>query len=168
MAISMYEVSVGTFVRTLNNLIAILEKGAAHAEAKKIDPAVFVNSRLFPDMLPLTKQVQIATDSAKGGAARLAGVEIPKYEDTETTFPELIGRVRKTIAFLDGLAPKQFEGSEDRPVTIQVRNEPTTFKGMPYLLHTALPNFYFHVVTAYDILRSSGVDIGKHDYLGKR
>ena len=168
MAISMYEVSVGTFVRTLNNLIAILEKGAAHAEAKKIDPAVFVNGRLFPDMLPLTKQVQIATDSAKGGAARLAGVEVPKYEDTETTFPELIARVRKTIAFLNGLSPKQFEGSEDRPVTIQVRNEPTTFKGMPYLLHTALPNFYFHVVTAYDILRSSGVEVGKHDYLGKR
>ena len=168
MAISMYEVSVGTFVRTLNNLIAILEKGAAHAEAKKIDPAVFVNGRLFPDMLPLTKQVQIATDSAKGGAARLAGVEVPKYEDTETTFPELVARVRKTITFLDGLTPKQFEGSEDRPVTIQVRNEPTTFKGMPYLLHTALPNFYFHVVTAYDILRSSGVEVGKHDYLGKR
>jgi len=168
MAISMYEGSVGTFVRTLNNLIAILEKGAAHAEAKKIDPAVFVNGRLFPDMLPLTKQVQIATDSAKGGAARLAGVEVPKYEDTETTFPELIARVRKTIAFLNGLSPKQFEGSEDRPVTIQVRNEPTTFKGMPYLLHTALPNFYFHVVTAYDILRSSGVEVGKHDYLGKR
>jgi len=168
MAISMYETSVGTFVRTLNNLIAILEKGAAHAEAKKIDPSVLVNSRLFPDMLPLTKQVQIATDSAKGGAARLAGVEVPKYEDTETTFPELVARVRKTITFLDGLTPKQFEGSEDRPVTIQVRNEPTTFKGMPYLLHTALPNFYFHVVTAYDILRSSGVEGGKHDYLGKR
>jgi hypothetical protein len=95
-------------------------------------------------------------------------VEVPKYEDTETTFPELVARVRKTITFLDGLTPKQFEGSEDRPVTIQVRNEPTTFKGMPYLLHTALPNFYFHVVTAYDILRSSGVEVGKHDYLGKR
>ena len=168
MAISMHEVSVGTFVRTLNNLIAILEKGAAHAEAKKIDPAVFVNSRLFPDMLPLSKQVQIATDSAKGGAARLAGVEIPKYEDTETTFPELIDRVRKTVTFLNGLTPKQFEGSDERAVTIPVRGEPTTFKGMPYLLHTALPNFYFHVVTAYDILRSNGVEIGKHDYLGKR
>jgi hypothetical protein len=168
MTISMYQVSVPMLVRMLNNLIAILEKGAAHAEAKKIDPAVLVNSRLFPDMLPLSKQVQIATDGAKGGAARLAGLEPPKYEDTETTFAELIARVRKTIAYLNSLTPEQIDGSEERSVTVQVRNEPVTFKGLPYLLHTVLPNFFFHVTTAYDILRSCGVEIGKQDFLGKR
>src|SRR4249919_1278078 len=114
MAISMYEVSVGTFVRTLNNLIAILEKGAAHAEAKKIDPSVLVNARLFPDMLPLSRQVQIATDTAKGGAARLAGQDPPVYEDNETTFAELMARVRKTIAFLKTFTPEQLDGTEDK------------------------------------------------------
>lgn len=168
MNISMYQASVPTFVRMLNNLAAILEKAAAHAEARKIDPAVLVNSRLFPDMLPLTKQVQIASDGAKGGAARLAGMEPPKFEDTETTFAELIARIRKTIAYLDTLKAGQIDGSEDRTVTLQMRGKAVTFQGMPYLLNHVLPNFYFHVTTAYDILRHSGVELGKQDFLGPR
>ena len=168
MSISMYQASVPPFIRMLNNLAAILEKAAAHAEAKKIDPAVLVNSRLFPDMLPLTKQVQIASDGAKGGAARLAGMEPPKFEDTETTFPELIARIRKTVAYLETLKAGQIDGSEDRTVTLQMRGKSVTFQGLPYLLNHVLPNFYFHVTTAYDILRHCGVELGKQDFLGTR
>ncbi len=166
MTISMYQASVPTFIRVLNNLCAILEKAAAHAEAKKIDPAVLTNSRLYPDMLPLARQIHIATDQAKGCGARLAGIEPPKFEDTEATFPELIARIQKTINFLDTLKPEQIDGSEKKTITLQVRNNTLTFEGMPYLLNFALPNFYFHVTTAYDILRHCGVEIGKRDYLG--
>ncbi|HLQ25494.1 MAG TPA: DUF1993 domain-containing protein [Acidiferrobacterales bacterium] len=167
MKISMYQASVPTFIRMLNNLAAILEKGAAHAETKKIDPAVLVNSRLYPDMLPLAQQIQIASDGAKGSTARLAGLDAPKFEDNEKTFPELIARTQKTISYLNTLKPEQIDGSEERTITLQMRSGTQTFQGMPYLLNVALPNFYFHVTTAYDILRHCGVELGKRDFLGK-
>lgn len=167
MTISMYQASVPTLIRMLNNLSAILEKSAAHAAARKIDPAVLTNSRLYPDMLPLARQIHIATDQAKGCGARLAGIEAPVFEDKETTFPELIARIEKTIAFLRELKPAQIDGSEKKTITLQVRGSTLTFEGMTYLLSFALPNFYFHVTTAYDILRHCGVELGKRDYLGK-
>jgi len=167
MTISMYQASVPVFIRMLNNLIAILEKAVAHAEARKIAPAVLLNSRLYPDMFPLSRQVQIASDTAKGGAARLAGTEPPKYEDNEATFPELIERLRKTIAYLNTLKPEQIDGSEKRAVTLKVRDEMLTLEGLTFLLNRVLPNLFFHVSTAYAILRHSGVEIGKKDYLGK-
>ena len=167
MTISMYQASVPTFIRMLNNLTAILEKGAAHAETKKIDPAVLVNSRLYPDMLPLMQQIQIASDHAKGSAARLAGLESPKFEDNEKTFPELIARINKTISYLNTLKPEQIDGSEERTITLAMRTRTLSFQGMQYLLNFALPNFYFHVTTAYDILRHCGVELGKRDFLGK-
>lgn len=167
MKISMYQASVPTFIRVLGNLAAILEKAATHAEAKKIDPAVLVNARLYPDMFPLFKQVQIAADAGKGGAARLAGVEPPAYEDNETSFPELVARVRKTVSYLETLKPEQFEGSEDRTVTWQTRSATKSMQGMPYLLNHVLPNLYFHVTTAYGILRHNGVELGKGDFLGR-
>lgn len=167
MKISMYQASVPVYIRMLTNLAAVLEKGAAHAEAKKIDPSVLIGSRLYPDMFPLSRQVQIATDNAKGPAARLAGVDVPKYEDNEKTFPELRGRIEKTIEFLRALRPEQIDGAEERTINLQVRGNTLTFNGLPYLLNFAMPNFYFHVTTAYDILRHNGVELGKQDYLGK-
>ena len=168
MKISMYQASVPMFIRMLNSLAAVLDKGAAHAEAKKIDPSVLINARLYPDMLPLSRQVQIAGDGAKGAAARLAGLEPPKYEDTETSFSDLKGRIQKTISYLNMLKPEQIDGSEERAVTIPLRGQPVTFQGLPYLLNHAVPNLYFHVTTAYDILRHNGVEIGKADFLGNR
>ena len=165
--ISMYRACVPTFARALNSLADILEKAQAHAEAKKLDPAVFVGSRLYPDMFPLNRQVQIASDAAKGGAARLAQVQPPAYEDNEATFPELIARVRKTVAYLETLKPEQFDGSEERTVSWQSRSTTKSMQGLPYLLHQVLPNVYFHVTTAYDILRHNGVELGKQDFLGK-
>jgi uncharacterized protein len=165
MALSMYQASVPVFVRNLNNLSAILDKAVAHADAKKIDHAVLLNFRLFPDMLNFIKQVQIATDFAKGAAARLAGVEVPKYEDTETSFADLKARIQKTIAFVQGFTPTQIDGSEDREITLTIRNDTVKLKGQPYLLHMVLPNFYFHAATAYGILRHNGVEIGKRDFV---
>jgi uncharacterized protein len=167
MKLSMYQASVTAFTRQLNNLLAILDKAAAHADAKKIDPKVLINSRLFPDMFPLVRQIQIATDTARGGAARLAGVEVPAQEDTETTFPQLVARIRKTVSYLETLKAEQFEGSEDRTVTWQTRSSTKTMQGLPYLQNHLLPNLYFHITTAYDILRHSGVELGKQDFLGK-
>ncbi len=167
MTISMYQASIPVFLRMLNNLVAILEKAAAHAEARKIDPAVLLNSRLYPDMFPLSRQVQIASDTAKGGAARLAGMEPPKYEDNETTFPELIERLRKTMAYLNAFKPEQIDGSEKRTVTLKVRDDTLTLECLTFLLNRVLPNLYFHAATAYAILRHNGVEIGKKDYLGK-
>jgi hypothetical protein len=166
MSLSMYQASIPVFIRVLGNLSAILDKAAAHAEAKKIDPSVLVNARLAPDMLPLARQVQIATDGVKGCAARLAGIEIPSYPDTETTFPELEARIAKTVAFLQSVRADQIDGSEGRTVTLKLRGKDTSFKGQPYLLNFVNPNFYFHVTTAYDILRHNGVELGKADYLG--
>ena len=167
MKISMYQASVPTFILMLNNLSAILEKAAAHAAAKKIDPAVLVNGRLYPDMYPLSRQVQIATDNAKGCAARLAGLEPPKYEDNEATFAELIARIRKTTDYLAGFKPEQIDGSEEKTVVLKFRDSSRTFTGMPYLLNYVLPNIYFHIATAYGILRHNGVEIGKNDFIGK-
>jgi hypothetical protein len=167
MSLSMYHASIPTLVHMLRNLDAILAKAAAHAEAKKIDPSVLVNSRLAPDMFPLARQVQIATDMAKGCGARLAGQEPPKYEDTEASFPELSARVQKTIAYLESLKAEAIDGSETRAITLKLRNETATFHGTAYLLHFVLPNFYFHLTTAYAILRHNGVELGKPDYLGK-
>jgi uncharacterized protein len=167
MKLSMYQASVTAFTRQLNNLLAILDKAAAHADAKKIDSKVLINSRLFPDMFPLVRQIQIATDTARGGAARLAGVEVPAQEDTETTFPELVARIRKTVSYLETLKAEQFEGSEDRTVSWQTRSSTKTMQGLPYLQNHLLPNLYFHITTAYDILRHSGVELGKQDFLGK-
>lgn len=167
MTISMYQASVPTIIRALNNLAAVLDKGQQHAEAKKIDPAVLIGSRLYPDMLPLSKQVQIASDISKGGTARLAQIDPPPFEDNESTFPQLIERTRKTIAFLETLKPQQIDGSEDRTVTWQTRTATKSMQGMPYLLNHVLPNVFFHVTTAYDILRHNGVELGKQDFLGR-
>ncbi|MBK9218187.1 MAG: DUF1993 domain-containing protein [Uliginosibacterium sp.] len=166
MALSMYQSSIPMLKRMLGSLATILDKAVAHAEAKKIDPAVLFGARLFPDMFPLSRQVQIATDQAKGCAARLAGVEVPKYEDNETNFAELQARLAKTIAFLDSLTPAQIDGSEGKDIVVQVRDLKLDFKGQDYLLQWVLPNFYFHVTTAYNILRHNGIEIGKKDYLG--
>lgn len=167
MTISMYQASVPSLICSLNNLAAILEKGAAHAEAKNIDPSVLIGSRLYPDMLPLYKQVQIASDIARRGAARLAESEAPAIEDNETTFRELITRLQKTTSYLETLTPNLIDGSEEKSISLPVGKETMTFKGMPYLLYFVLPNVYFHVTTAYDILRHCGVELGKIDFLGK-
>jgi hypothetical protein len=167
MTISMYQASVPSLIRSLNNLVTILAKGAAHAEAKKIDPAVLINSRLYPDMFPLMRQVQIASDIAKKGVARLAGLEAPKNEDDETSFPELIARLEKTTAYLETLTPDQIDGSEQKSIVLPVGKDTMTFEGLPFLLSFILPNVYFHVTTTYDILRHCGVELGKADYLGK-
>jgi hypothetical protein len=166
MKISMYQASAPRFANTLRNLSAILDKAQAHAEAKKIEPVVFTQSRLAPDMFPLSRQVQIACDSAKGAIARLAGVEIPKHEDTEQTFAELKARIAKTLDFVESLKPAQIDGSEDREVVLKLRGQDVKFNGLQYLLGFAYPNFYFHVTTAYNILRHNGVEIGKRDYVG--
>ncbi|MBW6495603.1 MAG: DUF1993 domain-containing protein [Burkholderiaceae bacterium] len=166
MSLSMYQASVPVLIRTLTNLIVVLEKGEAHAQVKGIEQSVLINSRLYPDMFTLTKQVQIATDNAKGCAARLAGIEVPKYEDNEASFADLVKRVQNTIAFLETFTPAQIDGSEQRPVTLPMRSGSLHFEGQPYLLHFVLPNLYFHVVTAYDILRHCGVELGKMDFLG--
>jgi uncharacterized protein len=166
MNISMYQASVPRFVNILGNLSNILDKAQAHVDAKKLDAATLPNYRLFPDMLPMTSQVQIACDTAKGVVARLAGVEIPVYEDNEKTLPELKARVAKTIAFIQTMKPAQIDGSEDKDIVIKRRDKETHYKGMQFLLGHAIPNFYFHVTAAYAILRHNGIEIGKRDYLG--
>jgi hypothetical protein len=167
MKISMYEASVPVFARALNNLAAILEKAAAQGESRKWDPAALINFRLYPDMLPLARQIQIATDSAKGGVARLAGAEPPKYEDNETTFADLIARLRKTVSFLESFKPAQLDGTEDKTVSWKTQTATRTMQGMPYLLNHVTPNVYFHVTTTYAILRHCGIEVGKQDFLGK-
>jgi hypothetical protein len=167
MSISMYQVSVPVFVRALTNLRAILEKGAAHAEARKFKPEVLLNDRLAPDMHPLTRQVQIATDQVKGCAARLAGVEVPKFEDNEASFEDLYARIDKTLAFVKSLKPEQIDGSENKDVSLPTPRGPLEFKGQPYLLFFVHPNLYFHCTTAYAILRHNGVELGKMDFVGK-
>ncbi|NJK38516.1 MAG: DUF1993 domain-containing protein [Oscillatoriales cyanobacterium RM1_1_9] len=167
MTISMYQASVPPLVRSLNNLAAILEKGGAHAEARKIDPTVLLNSRLYPDMFPLTRQVQIASDISRRGVARLAGAEAPGIDDSETTFPELVARLQKTTGYLETFTADQIDGSEERSIALPVGNDTMHFQGLPYLNFFILPNVYFHVTTAYDILRHCGVELGKMDFLGK-
>ncbi len=166
MPISMYNASVPRFANILKNLAEILAKAEAHAQARKIDPAVLLSARLYPDMLAFTRQIQIACDSAKGAAARLAGVAVPVHEDTEQSFAELQQRIAKVIAFIESLPAQSIDHSEDRKIVLKLRDKEVTFNGLQYLLAQALPNFYFHVVTAYDILRHNGVEIGKRDFLG--
>jgi hypothetical protein len=162
---SLYDASVPTITRALTNFIHVLEKAAAHAEARKIDPSVLIASRLYPDMFPLAKQVQIASDVAKIGTSRLAQVEPPKYEDNETTFPELIERLRKTIQHLQTLKPQQFDDGS-RTVTFPTQGESKTWPGSRYLYTRVLPNVFFHCATGYNILRHNGVEVGKADFLG--
>ena len=166
MNISMYQASVPRFINILGNLSNILDKAQAHVDAKKLDPATLTAYRLFPDMLPMKKQIQIACDTAKGAAARLAGVEIPVHEDNETTLAELKARIAKTTAFLQTVTPEQIDGTEDKEIVIKRHDKETRYNGLQFLLGQALPNFYFHVATAYNILRHNGVEIGKRDYLG--
>ncbi len=168
MSISMYQASVPAFLQILNSLSTIIDKSVAHAEAHKIDPSALLGDRLYPDMFPFSRQIQIASDFAKGGAGRLAGVELPSFPDTETTFPELKERIAKTIAFLGTLTPAQIDGSEEREIIQKVGPNMVTFKGLPYLTGFVLPNFYFHATTAYAILRCNGVPLGKRDFMGPR
>lgn len=167
MPLNMYDASVAVLQPMLGNLSGILNKAETHAAARKIDPAVLTSARLFPDMFALARQVQLTTDFAKGVGARLAGIEVPKYEDTETTFPELRARIAKTSAFLASLKPAQFEGADRREVTLTAGGKPRTFTGSDYLLRFAMPNFFFHMTTAYNILRHSGLEIGKGDFMGQ-
>ena len=166
MPISMYQASAPRFVNSLTNLSAILDKAQAHAEAKKIDPAALINFRLYPDMFPMKRQVQIACDTAKGAVARLAGVEIPKHEDSEKTFEELKARIAMTLAFIASVKAAQIDGTQDKDVVLKMQGKDVTLKGMQYLLGSAWPNFYFHVTTAYNILRHNGVELGKRDFIG--
>jgi len=166
MALSMYQASIPQFTKMLNNLANILQKGEAFAKAKSIEESVLVNARLAPDMFPLTKQVQIACDQVKNGMARLAGIEPPKFDDNEATFAQLQERIAKTIAFANSITPAQVDGSETKEIKFSIREWNFEFVGDQYLLTWINPNFYFHVTTAYNILRHNGVEIGKTDYLG--
>ena len=163
----MYQASAPRFVNTLGNLAAILDKAQAHCDARRIDPLVLTGYRLFPDMFPFSRQVQIACDTAKGAVARLAGAEIPKHEDTERTLAELKARIAKTVDFVQSVKRERVDGAEDKEIVLQMRSGERRFTGLQYLLGHALPNFYFHVTTAYNILRHNGVELGKQDYLGK-
>ncbi|TAL84845.1 MAG: DUF1993 domain-containing protein [Candidimonas sp.] len=167
MAISLYAVSVPICKQMLNSLSAILDKAQAHASAKNIEPDALLQARLFPDMFPLIRQVQIATDFARGICARLAGADVPSYESTEKTFADLQALISKTLAFIDGLTPAQIDGGEER-ITVLRPGTPKEkkFTNQAYLLTYGLPQFYFHVTTAYDILRHNGIEIGKRDYMG--
>jgi hypothetical protein len=166
MSISLYDVSIPVFTLSLNNLSAILDKAESHGEAKKVDPQVIPQARLIVDMLPLSAQIQIACDTAKGAAARLAGVEAPKHEDTEATLPELKARVARTLDFIKTIKPEQLQGAETRQVVLQFPQTTLKFNGLNYLTNFALPNFFFHVTMAYALLRKNGIDLGKRDFLG--
>ena len=166
MTISMYQASVPRFVNILGNLSNILDKAQAHIDTRKLDDATLTTYRLFPDMLPMAKQVQIACDAAKGVVARLAGVEIPVHEDNEKTLAELKARIAKTIFFVQSVTPEQIDGTEDKDIVIKRGDKETHYKGMQFLLGHAIPNFYFHVTTTYNILRHNGIEIGKRDYIG--
>ena len=166
-SMSLYASSVPVFVQSLDALAGCLKKAEAHAEAKKIAPEVILGLRLTPDMFALTRQVQIACDSVKGAAARLTGTEIPSHPDTETSFADLRERIGKTLDFINGIDVAKYAGSEDRDVVLNLRAGELRFKGLDYLLHFVLPNFYFHATTIYAILRHNGVELGKQDFLGK-
>ena len=166
-AISMHAASVPVFAKMLGNMLNWLEAAKAHAEAKKFSPDVYLTMRLAPDMLPFTKQIQIASDAAKGAVARLAGQENPSYEDNEASLDELVARIKKTRDFVLSVPAEAFNGSEDREISIPRRSgDPLKFDGLNYLRHFAQPNFYFHATTTYALLRHAGVPLGKNDYLG--
>ncbi|MGD9979432.1 MAG: DUF1993 family protein [Hyphomonadaceae bacterium] len=163
--ITMHAASAGVFARMLNNLSSILARAEQQAKAKGYDPGVLLSARLAPDMFPLIKQVQIATDHAKGCVARLAGHQPEAIEDTETTFADLQARITKVRAIVESYKPEQLEGSETREITLKIPNAELKFSGLDYVNQWALPNFYFHVTTAYAILRANGVELGKRDFL---
>ncbi len=167
MSTSMHSLSHGVFKRALTQLLHVMEKGVANAKARNFDVSVLVNSRLAPDMLPLVRQIQLASDFAKNSMARLAGVDPPKFDDVETTMDELFARVKKTLEYLDTVSTAALEGSENRDISIKLRDRTLEFKGLEFLQVWALPNFFFHHVTAYNLLRHNGVDIGKRDFLGR-
>ena len=167
MSFGMYQASVPAFVNMLNHLSAILAKAEAYAAERKIAPEVLLNWRLAPDMFPFTRQIQVASDLAKGTTARLAGREVPSYADEEKSFAEVKARIAKTVKFIEGFAPKDIDGSEARDISLTIGGQELRFKGEPYLVDFALPNFYFHATTAYDILRRCGVEIGKRDFIGQ-
>lgn len=167
MTISMYQASVPAFLQMLNSLSAILDKAEADAAARKIDPAVLLNYRLAPDMLPLIGQIRMASDFSKGCMARLAGAENPRFEDNETTLPEARTRIAKTVRFIEGFKPADIDGTEARDISLRVGGQSMTFKGQAYLVNFVLPNLYFHVTTAYNILRHCGLQIGKRDFMGQ-
>lgn len=166
MPITMHSASVPMFVRMLGNLVKFIEKAEAHAQAKKFDPAVYLTARLAPDMLPFTRQVQIACDTAKFCMARLGGVEAPKHEDNEASLGDLKARIAKTLAFIQSVPADQIVGTEDKDIHVPRRDGVMVMKGEAYLKHFATPNFYFHVTTAYALLRHYGVELGKADFLG--
>ncbi len=166
MNISKYQASTPRFSQMLRNLAAIVDKAQAHVEAKKLELSALTSCSLFPDMFPFTRQVQIACDQAKGAVARLAGVEIPKHEDTEQTFAELKARIAKTLEFIESVKPAQIDGSEAKEIVLKLRTQELKFSGQQYLLGFVYPNFYFHLTTAYNILRHNGVELGKRDFVG--
>lgn len=166
MTLSMYQASIPVFIRQLGNLSAILTKAETNLKERNIDPSVLVNSRLAPDMLPFSRQIQIASDAAKGCAARLSGTEPPSFPDVETTFTELQERIAKTIAFVKTVTPEQIDGTEEKTIHLKAGGRELEFRGQDYLLGFVLPNLFFHVTTAYAILRHNGVPLGKMDYLG--
>ncbi len=166
MSVSLYEVSIPIFVLSLNNLDAILDKAAAHAEAKKVGPNVLPSTRLIADMLPLSAQIQIACDTVKGAAARLAGLDIPKHEDTEATIADLKARVAKTLVFIKSIKPEQLVNAETREIVLQFPQTTMKFTGLNYLTSFVLPNFFFHITMVYALLRKNGVELGKRDFLG--
>ncbi|MBA5605088.1 DUF1993 domain-containing protein [Duganella sp. FT3S] len=166
MTLSMYSASVPVFKQILNSLLAILDKAETHADQKKIDPQALLQFRLYPDMLPFTRQIQIACDFAKGCSARLGGMDVPAFEDNERSFAELKTRITRTLAFIDTVPQDQVAGSAARAITTGSGEKTKHFTGQTYLLHYALPHFFFHATTAYDILRHNGLDIGKKDFIG--
>ena len=166
MSLSMYQASVPAFLQMLSNLTTFFEKAEAFATERKVEEAVLLNWRLAPDMFALTRQVQIAADFAKGTTARLAGAAVPSYADEEKSFAEIKQRIAKTVTFVKGFKPADIDGSEDRDITLTIGGQEMRFKGLPYLVHFSLPNFYFHATTAYDILRACGVPLGKRDFIG--
>jgi hypothetical protein len=166
MPLSMYQASVPVFLQGLTSLSAILDKAAAQGAERRIDPAVLLNDRLAPDMFPLVRQVQLASDHAKGATARLAKLEVPRFEDIEKSYDELQERLARVAEFVKSIDPDRFDGSEERDVSLPIGGRSLTFKGQAYLLHFALPNFYFHTTTAYAILRHNGIAIGKRDFIG--
>jgi hypothetical protein len=165
MKISMYSMSVEAFVPMLGNLSALLDKGLKHAAEKKFEPAVLVNARLAPDMLPLSRQIQIACDMAKNSSSRLAAQEPPRFEDNESTLEELRTRIARTIDHLKSIPANAIDGSEERDIKIPLRDRTLQMQGLEFLRNWALPNFYFHVVTTYAILRHNGIELGKRDFL---
>ncbi|MEN6543519.1 DUF1993 domain-containing protein [Parvibaculum sp.] len=167
MTLNMHQASIPLMLQMFGSISAVLDKAAAYCEERKIDPAVLLGYRLAPDMIPLSGQIQIMTDQAKGCAARLAGIDIPSYADTEKTFDELKARIAKTVAFVKSVTPEQINGAEDREVVLKIGGNELKLKGSQYFFHFFLPNFYFHATTAYDILRHAGVQIGKRDFIGQ-